>query len=700
MASSNEQNKPKRISRPFGSNTEKKDAVQTNSKVLPSKEQVNQRVSDAVQRKHEYERLAKYYPDAAKAGMDLEGLRNLDKSITAVSFKGKLYKGKNYRDTTPQFKQDNRTDAERRAGEGRGQQKLKESRELAELAAASEVMNHPDNPLGWIPGVRTLFNIGADQAHSRYTGDNITPYTLPAGISLANDMLLAKFGLGGWKPYVGSYVGSTTGGIIGDRYFDSPDAGRIIGGLVGGMSAGVYDWTAQQANKLRFRRTWADSVKNTELYNTDIIHATPANNGITKGSQIQTSSLNDVGFFVTDSQSKTPQIIVANSPESMVIREGNLLTSSNTPFVDLGQDLGLWSSTFNPGLYRNRPWNYHVQLDNPTMQDAIRMVDSTPVGKYINAFENPGTTDIVIYDPNLVQLSKNIHQPYKPITSRVPILNENKILGNNFERLSRSSSDSLNPAFILNGYASFGLKDPLIGGIYISDEGFERFIRPDIERLINYYNSGNFARRLAKASLLPKRDQIVKQKIENLENTKFAINTDENIKGNSAITGYDDEITFPTAEIQYNVDSYKFPIKYMNIHEGSHASSLNLPEIFEHNQKIFNRKIAEDNLKEGIDKNDPNVQEWLDYITDVAHLNVQNPNAKISEAGGQLSNVFLYMHENNKSVDDVINSNYRYLDDNFNNFLEMFKPEFVKKLLSPSGIIAENINNFKDYDYT
>ena len=170
-------------------------------------------------------------------------------------------------------------------------------------------------------------------------------------------------------------------------------------------------------NRVRLQNNFNNSVKSTIFDNIPIKHATVAKNGITRGSQMNAFSDNDVGFHVSPPGSNTYKIIADNSEEPMVIRTGILPISSNYK-ISSAIDEGIWDSSFNPDLYYSRPWNYNVNLENIHMQNAIQVGEVSPIIQYINRFENPGAKDLAIFDSSIIPpLSKNLFTHYNPISA-------------------------------------------------------------------------------------------------------------------------------------------------------------------------------------------------------------------------------------------------------------------------------------------
>lgn len=673
MASSNEQNKPIRMSRPFGSiNTEKADAVQTNSKALPTREQITTRVVENTQRNKHYNKLKQQYPELAS--WDYEALDKFDKGNSPVSINGKVIYPVNYKDNRPQISKDTKTEQQHKQAQANAQQKLQESKELTELEAASEVINHPDNPIGWIPGVRTMFNIGADQRYSHLTGENYTPYTIPAGLSVANDVILARFGLGGWKPYAGSYVGSVVGGAVGDQY-NYPNIGRIIGGIAGGVAANELSNFANQAigtynyfNNLRkFGNTFKNSVKDTKFTNKQV--ETVSKNGMTIGSALERGS---EGLHFSPEGSPT-SFTIQNSMGYPHKRIGTFTYTNNTTPIET-TDVGYFGKGFNP-MFDKQVDSGHINFWYP------------------NGFEGNNNISFLTTEPHFgIQLSKNIYQPYKPISflkGENFQLNENYLSNRGGVRVYTPEEATLQQ---LNGFTQFG-DFPLefAGGAELTEDAYQRFIKPTVEELIQYWNSGDFARRLSRAGLLSKRQAIIDKKIANLENTRYGVNTDEDIMGSSYghTIGHPDITTQPIVE--FNGNETEVSLNHAVGHEATHASNKEIdPEITQHNMEV----LADiwDNIRPEV-LNDSELKKHVQYLITIdPYLG--------TEISGQLANAIKYMEKNNLTVDQLLNdTEYIATDIDLLQLLMVLKPQYVRKLLSKDGIIADNsqTNNLNYY---
>ena len=193
--------------------------------------QVQNKIQDNQNKAVAHQILTRRYPQAA--GMDYEGLVNLDKSTTPVSFNGRVYVGGNYQPDS--YSQDNKSDQEHKQAQDAFIQNQEQQRKQNEIKQTAELLNNPYNPIGWIPGLRSVVNAGADQNYSRTHNTTFTPYTADTALSTAGDAITLGFGLGPLNNYAGSYIGTVAGGLIGEQ-FDNPQLGQLFGGIVGGSS--------------------------------------------------------------------------------------------------------------------------------------------------------------------------------------------------------------------------------------------------------------------------------------------------------------------------------------------------------------------------------------------------------------------------------------------------------------------------------
>lgn len=218
-------------------NTEQVDRTNVR-RVNPS--QVQNKIQDNQNKAVHRQILERRYPQAAADGMDYEGLVNLDKSTTPVSFNGKVYVGGNYQPQETSYSQDNKSNQEHKQAQAAFIQNQEQQRKEDEIKQTVELLNNPYNPIGWIPGLRSVVNAGADQNYFRTYNTAFTPYTADAAFSTAGDAVTLGFGLGPYKNYAGSYAGTVAGGLIGEQ-FDNPQLGQIIGGITGGFSPQIYN---------------------------------------------------------------------------------------------------------------------------------------------------------------------------------------------------------------------------------------------------------------------------------------------------------------------------------------------------------------------------------------------------------------------------------------------------------------------------
>ena len=235
-------------------------------RVNPS--QVQNKIQDNQNKAVAYQILKRRYPQAAADGMDYEGLVNLDKSTTPVSFNGKVYVGGNYQPQETSYSQDNKSNQEHKQAQSAFIQNQEQQRKEDEIKQTVELLNNPYNPIGWIPGLRSVVNAGADQNYSRTHNTAFTPYTADATFSTAGDAVTLGFGLGPFKNYARSYAGTVAGGLIGEQ-FDNPQLGQIIGGITGGFSPQIYntskEFLSNKFDPYLLARTMDSSLKSAQI---------------------------------------------------------------------------------------------------------------------------------------------------------------------------------------------------------------------------------------------------------------------------------------------------------------------------------------------------------------------------------------------------------------------------------------------------
>lgn len=424
-------------------------------------------------------------------------------------------------------------------------------------------------------------------------------------------------------------------------------------------------------------REFNRSIENTQFINTPVEHVSP--NGVTKGASLDRG--NEGIHLSTPGASTTPKVeeYILRQGQFPFVRTGTWTYSNNTIPVEV-QDLGYFGRGTNP--------DFDAKVDNGIINFS-----------YTNNFEGQGNTSYLTVEPSFgLQLSRNTINPQKEqiITFQKGII-PSDILANGTGIRTTIKPEVINKTQ-LQGYTQFGGNYANLGtgGSELSQEAVNRFITPSINELMDFYKSGFYARRLSKAGLLSKRNKILAQKRLNLDATKFGVNTSNNMGNAYAWTGWDNNLKTPYGILEYNIDDNFTPIRYATLHEGSHSSSLNLPEIDRHNKNLLVN--IWDNVKPEM-KNDLQVKQYIDYITDAAK-NESNPNASVSEMAGQLQNAFIHMQQNNLSVNQLLNdADYIRTDHELRNAITVFKPEFLKKLLAPGGIISSvllAINNKND----
>lgn len=528
----------------------------------------------------------------------------------------------------------------------------------------------------WVPGVGTFMSIGNADWAERTGNPRANEYATNAGLSLVGDAAIAL--TGGVKPLnlATSYIGSKIGKTIGEKY-DMPLVGEVAGAIIGGGSPNVakdiYNIGKTLNNFRKFSKIWNQNVKDPNYLTTQYIeHATPY--GRRFGSQYNTYSKQDVGFHASYPNSKVTKAIVANNPDTpMTVKEGYFIYSPATKPVDLGPDKGNWEHTFNKELYEKYPWLYKdITLDDSNMQDAVQIASHTPSGTYKNGFESKGETSIALFDPNIFRLSENeIAKPRESLFFMDPYSPEYETLANNQGKFIKPNKKKEILTSSIPHDISKIMYSNAIPNQIVSD-----LIKPHIENLKKYYNSGFYARRLAKSKLLSERDNIVNQQLTNLDNIIFRTNfkLGKRTYGQTKFTPRG-----PMIEFNPGTDT-GVSIRHAVNHEGNHAAS-NIKQIYEHNFSLL--KDMRDNINPEIYEKygEDQVDNYLKYMEEQLGYSL--------EPGGQLQNALMYMKEKNISADDLLKDK-EYIKQNkeLKNFIATFKPEYVKKILGPTGLLS------------
>ncbi len=253
---------PQRIKRNFQTDISlPTDAVKSQA---PEVTTVHQNMERRVQEERAKKLYLKKYPWAKD--WNLKNLIEFERNARPVSVNGVVRTPVTYKPKQTTISQDTRTESQHKLGQQAAQKELEKSKQLKETEQAIEVINNPYNPIGWIPGVRTIANVGASNLYSRLTGQVRTPYTADALISAGIDALTLGFGIGPWKNYVGSYAGTVAGGMIGEQ-FDSPHLGQLIGGMTGGFTSNLYNSAKTGVKNILISRSLNQSVRNSPHLN-------------------------------------------------------------------------------------------------------------------------------------------------------------------------------------------------------------------------------------------------------------------------------------------------------------------------------------------------------------------------------------------------------------------------------------------------
>lgn len=415
-------------------------------------------------------------------------------------------------------------------------------------------------------------------------------------------------------------------------------------------------------------REFSRSVKNTRFVNTPVEHV--SQNGITDGSALD---VGEEGIHLSPAGSETT-INIQRRTGYPFVRTGTWTFSNNTRPESV-QDLGYFGRGFNQ------------EFDSKIDKGVVNF-------KYVNNFEGKGNQSFLTTEPSFgLQLSKNVlANRSRRFVFNIPQRPSPRILAGNQGVITTPEPMVISPTN-LGGHIDSNnfslLKNKL------TDQATEQFILPWEEQLRQFYNSGFYARRLAKAGLLSKRDHILQWKNRNLDRTQYGIGDSSDLGSSYGNTTRYASETHPRPYVIFNTD-YDFPLKHTVIHEGSHASSLSLPEIRQHNNKLL------ENVWEHVRpemRDNPQVKEYIDYITD-AKIQSNNENALASEIGGQLQNAFLHMQRNNLTPDQLLSDvDYISRDHELRNAIAVFTPSYLKKLLAPGGIISSvllAVNNKND----
>lgn len=289
----------------------------------------------------------------------LENFQNFEKRAQPVSVNGKLRTPITYKPKTATVSTGkNLTPKEREQRQKVVDNQIKKNKELKEIQQASEIVNNPYNPIGWIPGVRTLYNVGADQQYSRYTGNVYTPYTINAALSAVTDALTLGFGIGPWKNYAGAYAGTVIGGLIGEQ-FDSPHLGQFIGGTIGGFSPQIWKYGRQNLGTKNSRLA-ATMDQNISLENYTPQTTESNHNLFNLGKSRSSSNTNYFDDGVTDKgniyllENKSTQ----DYPTKSLVFDPRILDDDGYMTIDWDGDI--FHSITNPGnalSYSNKYYN-------------------------------------------------------------------------------------------------------------------------------------------------------------------------------------------------------------------------------------------------------------------------------------------------------------------------------------------------------
>jgi hypothetical protein len=243
----------------------------------------------------------------------------------------------------------------------------------------------------------------------------------------------------------------------------------------------------------------------------------------------------------------------------------------------------------NPDLYKSTSWSY-PELDDPLMQDAMQLNQKSSNWYYTNNWEDKGSTSFMSTEPTFgLQFSKNIENPTgqsvfitKPFDSDfIPYL---PIQGDNFQLLKVNpkyrGAGLDNLRYLHSRYPGEGYN--IVGNDFnelyavnpINKDVQAALIDPHKEDLINYLKSAEYARRLKRAGLLNKRDEIVQKQIDRINNTEYTMAPTRTVAGLTKPThqGGNNVIVFSTGAT--DIPNENVSLAQLYAHEGGHTKEI------------------------------------------------------------------------------------------------------------------------------
>lgn len=629
-------------------NTERNDVIQ--SRVIPDY-QIQSKQENA---KYKLKYITSH-PFATN--WSFEQIVDFENKGQPISMNGRVYYPDSYKNTTT-VSQDNKSEQQHK----QGQQRAKQERQRQEENKQQDFLNDFTNEtIGWVPGVNTFVRAGLSQWANRTNNPRAAEYDINAALGLVGDA--AMFAFGGVKPlelataYTGSKVGKHYGGTVGEI------AGAMVGGKAGSNLQQAIQDIRILNNTRRFAKRLDEVVNSTPFYNQNVQHVSP--NGMTIGSHLTPYNSTDVGIHVvTPNETKAVANIQRASDIPTTVREGVLTYTQNTAPINYGNDLGLWGSNVNPGLYSHFQWNYPFKLDNPRMQDAITLGENAPIGEYVNTWEGEGQKALMITDPNYLQLSKNLIIPKVPLIRAQSILHpkndEGRVLYTNGQLMAEAASP-INYDTKTFGGVSYKLQGPL----------YDKAVKPFVEDVKEMYNSDWYLNRLRKHNFSPEQIREALSKLNsNINKTNYFIT--EDALPRDWIGGSGTDIETGEHAVALNGKFSDHPAYNTIIHELGHTSTTNIPSINKVNRIIS--ELAKKYINPKTLTQDE--AETLNYF-----LNIYNEDGS-TELEGQVRNALLSMYKNNYTPEEYLNSQDFQNDIDLQKVVNIIGPENIKTILS------------------
>lgn len=393
--------------RRVGSEFKREMSLQTDKVQTPNVVDVREQIARTRERNAALQSYLNKYPWAQ--GWTLENLIQFERNAQPISVNGVVRTPITYKPKVATISADTKTKAQHEQGQKRAQQELEKSKQLKETEQAAEIVNNPYNPIGWIPGLRTMVNVGADRQYSRLTGQAWTPYTTNAAISAGTD----AFGIGPWKNYIGAYAGNVAGGIIGDK-FGNQELGQFIGGLTGGFSPNIYKPVQYKINNYLVARTINKSIKDNPYFN--VFSNNPAYYDTGKGVQ-------DYYNYITS--------LFPDSKVKGLVYHQTYTPFQNVDFSKVRRGYGLYFSPYNKHLFGTKSVTARVNLENPVWNDNTFNITGIGFGVKKGKLKIEGHDGAVGYSAPKVadkgELNKGFLNANEPSLAEIVVTDPSKI---------------------------------------------------------------------------------------------------------------------------------------------------------------------------------------------------------------------------------------------------------------------------------